>query len=170
MNNVLEAVHSAFLQSPVGVLKICTTESHVTHVSFYSNDMGQHFPFPQEGPQVLQQCINELSDYFSGKRQNFEVPLLPAGTPFQQQVWRDLLEIGFGRQRSYAQQAHKLGNIKAIRALASANGKNPVAIIIPCHRVVGSDGSLVGFGGGLWRKKWLLEHEAKLSNGVLTLF
>lgn len=170
MNNVSEAVYSAFLQSPVGVLKICTTSNSVTHISFHSNEMGQHFPFPQEAPPVLQQCINELEEYFSGKRQRFEVPVTPSGTPFQQQVWQQLCEIGFGQQRSYAQQAHKLGNIKAIRALASANGKNPVVIIIPCHRVIGSDGSLVGFGGGLWRKKWLLEHEAKLSNGVLTLF
>lgn len=170
MNNVLEDVHCAYFQSPVGVLKIKTTDDAVTEVCFYSDDKGHHFPFPQQGSPVLQQCYNELHEYFLGKRQQFEVPVAPAGTPFQQQVWRHLTEIGFGQQRSYAQQAYKLGNMKAIRALASANGKNPIVIIIPCHRVIGSDGSLVGFGGGLWRKRWLLEHEAKLSNGVLTLF
>lgn len=170
MNTTLEAVHCAYFQSPVGVLKVKTTDDSVTCVSFHSDEMRMHFPLPQEGPDVLKQCLHELQEYFTGKRQRFEVNLYAHGTPFQQQVWRDLLDIEFGHQRSYAQQAKKLGNMKAIRALASANGRNPIAILIPCHRVVGSDGSLVGFGGGLWRKRWLLEHEAKLSNGVLTLF
>jgi AraC family transcriptional regulator of adaptative response/methylated-DNA-[protein]-cysteine methyltransferase len=107
----------------------------------------------------LDQVQNEIREYFQGKRIQFTVPLHTPGTDFQQSVWNALQEIPYGQTRSYKQQAQALGNPKAIRAVASANGKNRIAIIIPCHRVIGSDGSLVGYGGGLHRKKWLLELE-----------
>jgi AraC family transcriptional regulator of adaptative response/methylated-DNA-[protein]-cysteine methyltransferase len=105
----------------------------------------------------------EIKEYFEGTRQLFEVPLHLIGTEFQKSVWNGLLEIPYGETRSYKQQSIFLGNEKAIRAVAGANGENGIAIIIPCHRVIGENGSLTGYGGGLHRKKWLLEHELKHS-------
>ncbi len=103
----------------------------------------------------------QVSEYFRGERQSFDLPLLMTGTPFQQKVWEALQAIPYGNTRSYMQQTKLLGDEKAIRAVARANGENCLAIIVPCHRVVGSDGSLTGYAGGLKAKKWLLEHEAK---------
>jgi AraC family transcriptional regulator of adaptative response/methylated-DNA-[protein]-cysteine methyltransferase len=103
----------------------------------------------------------QLSEYFEGKRKNFEFPLVVVGTPFQKSVWKVLQEIPYGTTRSYKQQAIEIGNPSAVRAVASANGHNKLCIVIPCHRVIGDDGHLTGYGGGIWRKKWLLNHEAK---------
>ncbi|MCB9046322.1 MAG: methylated-DNA--[protein]-cysteine S-methyltransferase [Chitinophagales bacterium] len=108
--------------------------------------------------ELLRQQVNE---YFSGERKEFDLPVVLSGTPFQQNVWNALIDIPYGATRTYMQQAKVLGDEKAIRAVARANGENCLAIIIPCHRVVGSDGSLTGYAGGLKAKKWLLEHEAK---------
>jgi AraC family transcriptional regulator of adaptative response/methylated-DNA-[protein]-cysteine methyltransferase len=107
----------------------------------------------------LDHAQSELQEYFDGNRKNFTVPVDTPGTDFQKSVWKSLEDIPFGQTRSYKQQAMALGNPKAIRAVASANGSNPISIIVPCHRVIGSDGSLVGYGGGLHRKKWLLDFE-----------
>lgn len=104
----------------------------------------------------------ELGEYLSGNLREFTVPLHPQGTGFQQKVWTSLQQIPFGKTMSYATQAESLGDPLAIRAMAAANGKNPIAVLIPCHRVIGSDGSLTGYAGGLWRKQWLLEHEGVL--------
>jgi AraC family transcriptional regulator of adaptative response/methylated-DNA-[protein]-cysteine methyltransferase len=113
---------------------------------------------PGENPH-LDHVQSEIQEYFSGKRKKFTVPLHTPGTEFQESVWRILQEIPYGEMRSYKQQAILIGNPKAIRAVASANGHNRIGIIIPCHRVIGSDGSLTGYGGGLHRKKWLLDFE-----------
>ena len=110
-------------------------------------------------PSVLQEAVTQLQDYFDGNRIHFDFQLNPAGTEFQQKVWKGLCEIPFGKTMSYLELAKQLGDVKAIRAVASANGKNPLWIVVPCHRVIGTDGSLTGYAGGLWRKKWLLEHE-----------
>jgi len=110
--------------------------------------------------ELLERQINE---YFTGTRKEFDLPLHFLGTPFQVSVWRGLQHIPYGETRSYKQQSIFLGNEKAIRAVAGANGENGIAIIIPCHRVIGENGSLVGYGGGLQRKKWLLDHERKYS-------
>ena len=118
---------------------------------------------------LLQTCISQLDDYFSGKRKTFELTLSQGGTPFQQKVWDLLYQIPYGKTISYHQLAMQYGDLKAIRAVASANGKNNLAIIVPCHRVIGSNRSLTGYAGGLWRKKWLLEHEAKHHTGVAQL-
>jgi len=107
----------------------------------------------------LDHAQSELQEYFERNRKNFTAPLQTSGTDFQKSVWKILQDIPFGQARSYKQQAVALGNPKAIRAVASANGSNPISIIIPCHRVIGSDGSLIGYGGGLHRKKWLLDFE-----------
>ncbi|MBS1586827.1 MAG: methylated-DNA--[protein]-cysteine S-methyltransferase [Bacteroidetes bacterium] len=116
---------------------------------------GDHFHF-----KMLEKQINE---YFNGERKQFDLPLYLLGTPFQKRVWEGLMKIPFGDTRSYKEQSIFLGDVKAIRAVAGANGENGIAIIVPCHRVVGANGSLVGYGGGLWRKKWLLGHELKYS-------
>ena len=110
-------------------------------------------------PEELGEAVSQLQGYFAGSRQSFTFKLNPAGTDFQKKVWNALQEIPFGKTVSYHELSVKLGDVKAIRAVASANGKNPLWIVVPCHRVIGSDGSLTGYAGGLWRKKWLLEHE-----------
>lgn len=107
----------------------------------------------------LQEAINQLQQYFAGERKEFDLKLNPQGTEFQKKVWQALLTIPYGRTTSYMDLSKELGDPLAIRAVAAANGKNPLWILIPCHRVIGSDGSLTGYAGGLWRKKWLLEHE-----------
>jgi AraC family transcriptional regulator of adaptative response/methylated-DNA-[protein]-cysteine methyltransferase len=112
---------------------------------------------------ILEQTQNELNEYFAGERETFTIPLRAAGTEFQQHVWRVLTGIPYGTTRSYGEQAKLLGQPSAVRAVARANGDNPIAIIVPCHRVVGADGKLTGYGGGLWRKRWLLDHELKYS-------
>jgi AraC family transcriptional regulator, regulatory protein of adaptative response / methylated-DNA-[protein]-cysteine methyltransferase len=116
---------------------------------------------------VLDQTIAELKEYFEGRRTEFTVPLVLAGSPFQQSVWRELQTVPFAATRSYGEQARRLGKPEAVRAVARANGDNRIAIIIPCHRIIGSDGKLTGYGGGLWRKKWLLDHEVRLTGGLV---
>jgi len=159
------------LDSPVGPLRVVTDARSLLEVSFQgrgsitvsSTDTG-------EEPEVLKQAIRQLEAYFDGKRRDFDLPLGPSGTDFQQRVWKELLGISYGATISYAVLAKRLGDPKCIRAAASANGRNPIAIIIPCHRVVGSNGDLVGYGGGLPRKKLLLDLEARQAGGRLTLF
>ena len=114
--------------------------------------------------QMESQFIKQLDEYFNRKRTVFDLPLDLQGTEFQLRVWNELLKIPFDRTITYKELALKLGNLKAIRAVGTANGANPVSIIIPCHRVIGSDGSLTGYAGGLWRKKWLLEFESSTSS------
>ncbi|WP_397364284.1 methylated-DNA--[protein]-cysteine S-methyltransferase [Olleya sp. R77988] len=111
-------------------------------------------------PDVLEDCVIQLNEYFEGKREQFSLKLNPQGTIFQKHVWEELQNIPYGKTTSYLSLSKKLGDVKAIRAVANANGKNPLWIIIPCHRVIGSDGSLTGYASGLHRKQWLLEHES----------
>ena len=115
--------------------------------------------FSEMIPEPLQQAEVQLKEYFMGKRESFDLKINPEGTDFQKKVWELLLKIPFGKTSSYLELSKEFGNTKAIRAVAAANGQNPLWIIVPCHRVIGSDGSLTGYAGGLWRKKWLLEHE-----------
>ncbi|MBP8793140.1 MAG: methylated-DNA--[protein]-cysteine S-methyltransferase [Lutibacter sp.] len=115
--------------------------------------------FPIEIPTYLKECVQQLEEYFKGSRTEFNLKLNPKGTEFQQKVWDDLQNVSFGTTKTYSEQAIKLGDIKAIRAVAAANGKNPIWIVIPCHRIIGTNGSLTGYAGGIWRKKWLLNHE-----------
>ena len=121
-------------------------------------------------PPALIQCIEQLIQYFHGERRQFELVIEQEGTGFQKKVWSELMAIPFGKTISYLDLARRLGDTKATRAVAGANGRNNVAIIVPCHRVIGSNRELIGYGGGLWRKKWLLEHEMKIAYGVQTLF
>ena len=110
-------------------------------------------------PVHLEEAVRQIEEFFQGKRKQFDLKLNPKGTDFQKKVWNQLLQIPFGKTVSYQEITNQLGNPKAIRAVANANGKNPLWIVIPCHRVIGTDGSLIGYAGGLWRKKWLLAHE-----------
>ena len=145
----------AYIATPVGVAEIKGDENGVSVISILDSEQ----EISTEIPENLQKVVNQLNDYFSGKRNDFNFPLNPSGTEFQQKVWKSLLEIPFGKTMSYMNLSKKLGDVKAIRAVASANGKNPLWIVVPCHRVIGTDGSLTGYAGGLWRKKWRLEHE-----------
>lgn len=145
---------TAFIQTPLGVAKIVGDASGICEISVL--DSGDITAKVSEN---LEECIAQLQDYFSGNRNHFDFKINPQGTEFQQKVWQELLNIPFGKTMSYLDLSKKLGDVKAIRAVASANGKNPLWIVVPCHRVIGTDGSLTGYAGGLWRKKWLLEHE-----------
>ena len=143
-----------FINSPLGITKIVGDENGISIISIL-----QEGKISVEIPTELKEAVTQLQEYFNNKRTNFTFKLNPKGTDFQQKVWQELLNIPYGKTISYLDLAKKLGDPKVIRAAASANGKNPLWIVIPCHRVIGADGSLTGYAGGLWRKKWLLEHE-----------
>lgn len=145
---------TAFINSPLGITKIVGDENGVSIISVLAEG-----EISKTIPKELKIAVAQLKEYFDGKRKNFDFKLNPKGTDFQQKVWQELLNIPFGKTMSYLDLSKKLGDVKAIRAVASANGKNPIWIVVPCHRVIGTDGSLTGYAGGLWRKKWLLEHE-----------
>lgn len=160
---------STYYHSPVGLLKISGTDDFIAEVTFHDTSQKAEGRRKQM-PQMLINCVEQLIQYFNGQRRQFELPLNQEGTPFQHSVWSELLQIPFGKTISYLDLARRTGDTKATRAVASANGRNHIAIIVPCHRVIGSNKELIGYGGGLWRKKWLLEHEMKIAWGVQTLF
>ena len=145
---------TAYIKTPLGIATIIGDENGVSEIS-----VSQEGEVSTIIPAVLQEAVLQLPDYFEKKRTSFDFKINPKGTDFQIKVWNALLEIPYGKTRTYLEQSKFLGDIKAIRAVASANGKNPLWIVIPCHRVIGTDGSLTGYAGGLCRKKWLLEHE-----------
>lgn len=157
-----------YYNSPVGLLKIGGSETHINELSFV--DKEPDAVRSSTTNTLLLQCIKELTEYFNGKRVSFHIPVFQKGTEFQTKVWGELLNIDYGKTISYMTLAKKLGHPNCIRAAASSNGKNRICIIVPCHRVIGSNQTLVGYAGGLWRKKWLLDHESKIANGVHTLF
>jgi methylated-DNA-[protein]-cysteine S-methyltransferase len=162
-------MYTTYYHSPVGLLKITGTDDYISEVSFHDTT-SKAGGTKKHLPAMLIQCIEQLIQYFHGERRQFELPVNQPGTVFQQGVWNELAAIPFAKTISYLDLARRTGDSKATRAVANANGKNNVAIIIPCHRVIGSNKELIGYGGGLWRKKWLLEHEAKVAYGVQTLF
>jgi methylated-DNA-[protein]-cysteine S-methyltransferase len=172
-NRVIIAMSSftTYYQSPVGMLRISGTEQYISEVHFIDNPEEVADNTSREQlPFMAIQAIEQLIQYFHGIRRDFELPIHQEGTDFQQRVWSELMNIPFGKTISYQEMSRRLGDPKVIRAAASANGKNHVAIVVPCHRVIGSNRELVGYGGGLWRKKWLLDHENKIAHGVQTLF
>ncbi len=153
-----------YRDSPLGKIEITASDVALTAVNFMVSEK-QPSPHRSETDpnDILVEASAQLDAFFAGKLKVFSLPLLPEGTGFQQRVWQELLNIPFGETASYLDMAIKLGDEKCIRAAASANGKNPIGIIIPCHRVIGKNGSMVGYAGDLWRKKWLLQHELQLS-------
>ncbi len=153
----------------MGAIAITANDEAINAVLFIKED--PVIPTVGESSSLLiQKCATQLNEYFAGTRKVFDLPLQQNGSVFQQNVWLQLLKINYGRTISYLQLSKLVGDVKAIRAVGTTNGKNQIAIIVPCHRVIGSDGSLTGYAGELWRKKWLLEHEGKFANGVQTLF
>ncbi|MDX9883182.1 MAG: methylated-DNA--[protein]-cysteine S-methyltransferase [Prolixibacteraceae bacterium] len=151
--------------SPIGFLTVCSDGESITRISF-----SEEKPDTVISCTVVVSAIKQLDEYFQGNRMVFDLPLKPKGTSFQKKIWNELVTIPFGQPVSYTQVALKTGDVKNVRAVGTANGKNPVAILIPCHRVIGSNGKLIGYAGGLWRKKWLLNHEASLNPVKNTLF
>jgi methylated-DNA-[protein]-cysteine S-methyltransferase len=151
----LESNQTAYYKTPIGTAKIVGDENGICSVSVIYEEIENS----QEIPDCLKDCVMQLDEYFNKKRTDFNLKLNPKGTEFQKKVWNELLKVPYGKTRTYLEQSKKLGDVKAIRAVASANGKNPIWIVIPCHRIIGSDGSLTGYAGGIWRKKWLLELE-----------
>lgn len=152
--------------SPIGVLEIIANDDFLTHVLFreaQKKPSRQLEETPENSP-IIDECIRQLDAYFAGKLKDFVLPMLAQGTDFQRNVWEYLKTIPYGKTISYLEFSRRIGNEKAIRAVGTANGNNPLTIILPCHRVIGSDGSLVGYGGDLWRKEWLLRHEGSLPN------
>ena len=157
-------METAFIKTPLGVAKIVGDENGIAVISILEEGdprvkLESAEQITAETPSVLQESVQQLQEYFEGNRTDFDFKMNPSGTEFQQRVWQELQQIPFGKTMSYLDLSKKLGDVKAIRAVASANGKNPLWIVVPCHRVIGTDGSLTGYAGGLWRKKWLLEHE-----------
>ena len=148
-------MNTAIIKTPLGFTKIIGDENGISSIHVFDEEQ----KVSKKIPTHLQNPISQLNEYFEGNRTNFDFKLNPKGTVFQQKVWQELYKIPFGKTMSYKELSIKLGDVKAIRAVANANGKNPLWIVVPCHRVIGSDGSLTGYAGGLWRKKWLLDHE-----------
>lgn len=154
-------------QSPIGYVEVMGSELGIEQINF-RDEAPENSP---EAPECVHEAIRQLKSYFEGTLMEFDFPLKPQGTDFQVSVWNLLRSIPFGETRSYMDLAHSLKNEKAIRAVGTANGKNPIAIVVPCHRVVGSDGSMTGYAGGIWRKTWLLRHEKETRFGIQpTLF
>lgn len=148
---------TCIINSPLGYTKIVGDENGISQVTVLNSEE----QITAIIPLVLEECVMQLQDYFEGTRKQFHLKLNPEGTSFQKKVWRLLETIPSGKTISYLQLSKQLGDPKAIRAVANANGKNPLWIIVPCHRVIGSDGSLTGYAGGLHRKQWLLNHESE---------
>ncbi len=151
-----------YYRSPIGNLRIISNERDIIKIEFTADFFKMRII-----PVQIQKCINQLDEYFKGERKEFSFGINPAGTEFQGKVWNLLIKIPYGKTISYLELSKQFGNEKAIRAIASANGKNPIPIIIPCHRVIGNDGSLTGYAGGLLKKQWLLEHEGAIKQKSL---
>ena len=149
------------LDTPIGVLTIEADDEYVLKILFDWDDV-------EVRPNALtQRCKAQLQEYFNGERTDFDMPLQFQGTAFQEQVWRALLHVPFGETASYGQQAGKMNNPKAVRAVGAANGQNKLSIVVPCHRIIGANGKLTGYGGGMHRKRWLLDHEQRIAGKTL---
>ena len=157
-------IHTAYYSSPVGLLEITGNDDGILSVHF----MDTKKKISSKINPCLKECIYQLDEYFKGIRKEFGLKLNPKGTAFQLKVWEQLLTVPFGRTASYLDISKLIGDVKATRAVGTANGCNPIAVIIPCHRIIGADGKLVGYGGGIKRKEWLLNHESAIHHGKQT--
>jgi methylated-DNA-[protein]-cysteine S-methyltransferase len=156
-------METCIINSPLGYTKIIGDADGIASITVLNSEE----KITDIIPDTLEDCVIQLNEYFEGKRQQFTLKLNPDGTDFQKKVWNKLEDIPYGKTTSYLELSKQLGDVKAIRAVANANGKNPIWIVIPCHRVIGSDGSLTGYAGGLHRKQWLLEHESPYKQQTL---
>ena len=168
-------IEIVYYKSPLGVLEIRSNGNAISDVLFINSWKGAKIieadlSFVKPKTPIIKTCIKQLDEYFAGTRTTFNIHTAQVGTAFQQTVWAELCNIPYGRTISYLELSKRIGNVKAIRAVGTANGNNSVCIIVPCHRVIGINGELIGYGGDLWRKKWMLGHEGKIANGVQTLF
>jgi methylated-DNA-[protein]-cysteine S-methyltransferase len=150
----MQEAFCGYYESPIGLIEVGGTSEAITSLRFVE----QRRPGLASNARV-DEALRQVSEYFLGTRRLFDIPITLRGTDFQHLVWQQLLSIPFGLTVSYQEIANRIGNPRAVRAVGAANGKNPISIIVPCHRVIGRDGSLTGYGGGLWRKEWLLKHE-----------
>lgn len=154
---------TAFIHTPLGIAKLEGNKNGLASITVLNDEI----PASTVIPESLEDVVYQLQEYFKGERKAFSLILNPNGTDFQKKVWKELQKIPFGKTVSYMDLTKTLGDVKAIRAVAAANGKNPLWIVIPCHRVIGSNGSLTGYAGGLHRKKWLLDHESPVKQQSL---
>lgn len=145
-------------RTPLGIVSITEDDGFISSVRILDEEIAVDAPESE----LLKTATRQLDEYFAGERKVFDFPIKQPGTDFQQEVWQQLLKIDYGKTISYGQQSERMNRPLAIRAIAAANGKNNLWVVVPCHRVIGADGSLTGYAGGLWRKQWLLEHEAKV--------
>jgi methylated-DNA-[protein]-cysteine S-methyltransferase len=151
----MEKLHVSYLESPVGLIKIVASEQYVVSVTYPRKKSDDENP-----NEATRTCMDQLHEYFNGSRKLFDIPVRAKGTEFQVRVWEELMKVPFGTRTTYVDLARKLGDPKYTRAVGLANSRNRISIIVPCHRVVGRDGKLTGYAGGLWRKHWLLKHES----------
>jgi methylated-DNA-[protein]-cysteine S-methyltransferase len=149
-----------YVPSPIGCLRVSGSEKGICEIQFCDKPG----PESKEIPACLHQAGRQIEEYFQGRRLDFDLPLDLRGTAFQRKIWAALLEVPCGRTASYGAIARAVGRPKSSRAVGGANHSNPLAVIVPCHRIIGGDGRLTGYGGGLWRKQWLLEHEKKITS------
>jgi methylated-DNA-[protein]-cysteine S-methyltransferase len=154
----MSSIKRAFLKTPLGFMEITGSEKGVNSIAFLDFKVKVN-----NVPSSLKPCVTQLQEYFSGERKSFDLDLEFIGTPFQHAVWLEIQKIPYGQTITYHELAKRIGNSKAVRAVGGANGANPLPIVVPCHRVIGHDGRLVGYAGGIKRKKWLLEHEHALA-------
>lgn len=152
----------AYLQTPIGTAILEGDADGISSIRVLDENVPEGIV-----PEVLEDAVYQLREYFKGDRKTFDLKLNPSGTDFQKKVWEALLEIPYGTTLSYLELSKRLGDVKAIRAVASANGRNPIWLVIPCHRIIGSNGDLIGYSAGLHRKKWLLEHESPMKQTSL---
>ncbi|MDF2673839.1 MAG: methylated-DNA--[protein]-cysteine S-methyltransferase [Clostridiales bacterium] len=157
----MDKVFKTYYSSPIGIVEITGTKEGVTSIIFAEGEA-----ITDGVPDVLKDAYNQLDEYFKGKRKVFDLRLSLGGTEFQRKVWMELMNIPSGEVLTYRDIANKLGNSNAVRAVGNANGKNPISIVVPCHRVIGSNGKLTGYAGGLERKAWLLKHEKDMMRNV----
>lgn len=158
-------LYTAYYSSPIGIIEVTGNEDGIATVYFLEEQPYQE----KKNHPTLKECIYQLDEYFMGIRKEFGLKLNPQGSDFQKKVWTQLLDIPFGKTNSYLDISKKLGDTDASRAVGNANGSNPISIIVPCHRVIGSSGKLAGYNGGLWRKVWLLNHEKSTIFGKQTV-
>ncbi len=145
----------SYYESPIGLIQLKSIDQKVCSILFVEKETELTTP---DTP-VQKECLKQLKEYFAGTRLQFDLPIFQIGTAFQQNVWSELCKIPYGTTMSYGQLAYKIGDVKSVRAVGTTNGKNKISIIVPCHRVIGANGELTGYAGGLWRKEWLLKHE-----------
>lgn len=152
----MNKIFQTYYNSPLGQIELTGTKEGIISIMFRKD--GEQ---TKDIPVVLAECYQQIDEYFQGKRHSFSIKYILNGTEFQNKVWAELAKIPYGETVSYKNIAEAIGNVKAIRAVGNANGKNTLNIVVPCHRVIGANGSLTGYGGGLWRKEWLINHEQK---------